>query len=120
MQLPQALCQFRTKLAPSTRNQNFLLSHIPLTLAKLKKFLIKLPLVRTSLVISINFGAMTFEEYLISKKIDGKTFQEAEPKVYKDWEYEFDQMHPNSFTLQKLNLINPIRRKYILKQEPVK
>jgi len=24
-------------------------------------------------------------------------------------------MHPDSFTMQKLNLINPIRRKYLLK-----
>lgn len=27
---------------------------------------------------------------------------------------EFEQMHPNSFTMQKLNLINPVRRKYPL------
>ena len=29
-------------------------------------------------------------------------------------------MHPNSFTVQKLNLINPIRRKYPLKSVPEK
>ena len=61
---------------------------------------------------------MTYEEYLISKKIDAKAFASAEPTLYQTWEFEFNQMHPNSFTIQKLNLINPIRRKYTLKAEP--
>lgn len=56
----------------------------------------------------------TFEEYLISKKIDSARFKEAEPEVWHAWKIEFDQMHPNSFTVQKLNLINPVRRKYQL------
>jgi hypothetical protein len=63
---------------------------------------------------------MTFEEYLISKKIDQQTFQLAEPRLFDEWRAEFEQVHPNSFTAQKLYLINPIRRKYILKQEPAK
>ncbi len=58
---------------------------------------------------------MNFEEYLKSKKIDGPAFEKAEPILYADWKAEFLQMHPNSFTVQKLNLINPIRRKYQLK-----
>jgi hypothetical protein len=37
--------------------------------------------------------------------------------VWLAWKTEFEQMHPNSFTVQKLNLINPIRRKYKLKTE---
>jgi hypothetical protein len=60
-----------------------------------------------------------FEAYLISKKIDSAEFQNAEPELWKTWKIEFDQMHPASFTAQKLYLINPIRRKYVLK-EPAK
>ena len=57
---------------------------------------------------------MTFEEYLISKKIDSKKFSDSEWELWNSWSSEFQQMHPNSFTMQKLNLINPIRRKYPL------
>jgi hypothetical protein len=57
---------------------------------------------------------VTFQEYLVSKKIDAKAFSAAEPALFTAWESEFGQMHPNSFTVQKLNLINPIRRKYLL------
>jgi hypothetical protein len=59
---------------------------------------------------------VNFEEYLSSKKIDYKAFQKAEPVLYHAWQTEFGQMHANSFTVQKLNLINPIRRKYQLKE----
>ena len=60
---------------------------------------------------------MTFEEYLASKKIDQGLFKDAEPRLFQEWKNEFEQVHPNSFTAQKLYLINPIRRKYVLKQE---
>lgn len=60
---------------------------------------------------------MTFEEYLISKKIDGAAFQAAEPALWNEWNNLFEQMNPASFTSQKLYLINPIRRKYTLKVE---
>jgi hypothetical protein len=60
-----------------------------------------------------------FEAYLILKKIDGIAFQKAEPALYESWRDEFAQMHPNSFTVQKLNIINPIRRKYLLKDNPL-
>jgi len=60
---------------------------------------------------------VNFEEYLISKKIDNARFHEKELGLWNAWKVEFDQMHPNSFTIQKLNLINPIRRKYPLKVE---
>jgi hypothetical protein len=60
---------------------------------------------------------VTFEEYLISKKIDRALFAKSEPALYQEWQSEFEQIHPNSFTVQKLNLINPIRRKYQLKIE---
>lgn len=62
---------------------------------------------------------MTFEEYLREKKIDSGLFREKEPLVWQTWKQEFEQMHPNSFTVQKLNLINPVRRKYPGKIEPV-
>ncbi|MBX2895046.1 MAG: hypothetical protein KF763_06370 [Cyclobacteriaceae bacterium] len=60
---------------------------------------------------------MTFEEYLIGKKIDGAAFQATEPALWNEWNKLFEQMSPASFTSQKLYLINPIRRKYHLKVE---
>lgn len=62
---------------------------------------------------------MNLDDYLISKKIDPVIFREKEPALWKSWEYELEQMHPNSFTAHKLYLINPIRRKYPLKAESV-
>lgn len=62
---------------------------------------------------------MTFEEYIIGKKIDAKAFKAKEPQVWAAWQAEFQQMHPKSFTAQKLYLINPIRRKYTLAEENV-
>ena len=50
----------------------------------------------------------------MSKNIVAKAFSAAEPAVFNAWEKEFAQMHPNSFNVKKLNLINPIRRKYQL------
>ena len=58
---------------------------------------------------------MDFEQYLISKKIDPAAFQQAEPARWHEWKKLFEEMSPNSFTAQKLYLINPIRRKYTLK-----
>jgi len=72
------------------------------------------------LCILINLAAVNFEDYLKSKKIDSAAFLRSEPERWKTWSAEFEQVHPNSFTLQKLNLINPLRRKYLLKQEPIK
>lgn len=63
---------------------------------------------------------MNFEEYLISKKIDSQAFHAAEPDLWNEWNKLFEVMSPASFTAQKLYLINPIRRKYQLKNtEPV-
>lgn len=61
---------------------------------------------------------MDFESYLISKKIDSVRFGKTEPDVWSTWKTEFEQIHPNSFTAQKLYLINPVRRKYPLKVDP--
>ncbi len=61
---------------------------------------------------------MNFEAYLAAKKIDPVLFSKAEPDLFTAWKTAFEQMHPNSFTMQKLNLINAIRRKYLLKEKP--
>ena len=63
---------------------------------------------------------MNFEDYLKAKKIDAAIFSQAEPEVFHQWNTEFALMHPNSFTMQKLNLINSIRRKYHIKEVPTK
>lgn len=57
---------------------------------------------------------MEFDEYLIGKKIDPKKFQEGDRKQYEKFKLLFDQMHPNSFTQQKLFLINRVRRSFQL------
>ena len=67
-----------------------------------------------------SFAPVSFEEYLTGKKIDAAAFRLSEPDWYAALEREFGQMHPNSFTAQKLYLINPIRRKYWLKPEEIK
>lgn len=60
---------------------------------------------------------MTFEEFLIIKKIDKEAFRQHESERFAEWQKEFDSIHPASFTSQRLYLINPIRRKYPLKNE---
>lgn len=58
-----------------------------------------------------------FKTYLSSKKIDAAKFIGAEPELYNKLEQTFLQTHPDSFTAQKLFLINPIRRKYLLEEQ---
>jgi hypothetical protein len=60
---------------------------------------------------------VNFEEYLYSKKIDSSAFKNYEGELWESWKKEFEELHPSSFTAQKLYLINPIRRKYQLKAE---
>jgi len=60
---------------------------------------------------------MEFEVYLKEKKIDPMAFKASEPEQWAEFERVFMQMHPKSFTMQKLNLINNIRRKYHLAEE---
>jgi hypothetical protein len=55
---------------------------------------------------------MSFKEYLTSKKIDSDAYKAAEPGQWFNFSTIFEQMHPKSFTLQKLNLINGIRRRF--------
>ncbi|GAB4038576.1 hypothetical protein [Spirosoma jeollabukense] len=58
---------------------------------------------------------MTFEEYLTQKKINVDQFQQAQPDQYAEWQREFMQMHPESFTAQKKFLLNDTRRKYLVR-----
>lgn len=60
---------------------------------------------------------MKFEEYLREKKIDPDKFKTSEQEQYAELKRIFDQVHPNSFTQQKLFLINKIRRTYQLKEQ---
>jgi len=59
-------------------------------------------------------SAMTFKEYLQSKKIDEKGFALEQPERFQELELLFGQVHPDSFTAQKLFLINRIRRSHPL------
>ncbi|MFN8347203.1 MAG: hypothetical protein U0X91_19530 [Spirosomataceae bacterium] len=58
---------------------------------------------------------MTFEQFLIIKKIDITAFRQHESERFHEWETLFAQLHPESFAAQKKFLINDIRRKYLLK-----
>ncbi|WP_185140180.1 hypothetical protein [Reichenbachiella versicolor] len=60
----------------------------------------------------------TFEDYLTSKKIDANQMKAAEKTLFEGLKEQFEQMHPNNFTQQNLFIINPIRRKYQLIDEP--
>jgi hypothetical protein len=59
---------------------------------------------------------MNFEEYLMSKKIDSSAFAKAEPALWQEWNDLFEQISPASFTTQKLYLINPLRRRFQLRE----
>ncbi len=53
-----------------------------------------------------------FEVYLTKKKINPDLFKTAEPLRYAEFARIFEQTHEDSFTMQKLYLINQLRRKY--------
>lgn len=55
-----------------------------------------------------------FEEYLVNKKISTEAFRKAEPELWEEWSILFTKVHPNSFTQQKLFLINAVRRRFPL------
>lgn len=55
---------------------------------------------------------MTFEEYCQQKKINASAFKKADPEQFSNLKSLFEQIHPESFTAQKLFLINNIRRTY--------
>jgi hypothetical protein len=55
---------------------------------------------------------MDFPSYLQSKKISTTSFQKGHPSLFEEWEGLFAQLSIESFTAQKLYLINNIRRMY--------
>ncbi|MFZ6666355.1 hypothetical protein [Peijinzhouia sedimentorum] len=59
----------------------------------------------------------SFEEYLSSKKIDSADLKKARPQLWLEWEQQYEQLNPTTFTDQKLYLINPLRREFPLKTE---
>ena len=61
-----------------------------------------------------------FIEYLENKRIDALAFEKEDSKLFLVWKAEFFQIHPKSFTAQKLYLINNLRRKYLLPDNRVK
>ena len=68
---------------------------------------------------------MSFKEYLTNKNIDSDAYKASAPNQWLAFATIFAQMHPKSFTMQKLNLINGIRRQFpyqaeIVEQEQVK
>lgn len=63
---------------------------------------------------------ITFEKFLSDKLIDSEKFKQSESNKYTELEQMFGKMHPDSFTAQKLFLINPIRRKYTLEVDEKK
>jgi len=62
---------------------------------------------------------MSFNDYLSKKKIDQQAFAKGEPSRFEELKTLFDQVHPDSFTAQKLFLINKTRRAYPLTEEAV-
>lgn len=58
-----------------------------------------------------------FKTWLKQKKINPKAFASAEMERFMELKRLFDQVHPNSFTAQKLFLINKVRRSYPLTEE---
>lgn len=61
------------------------------------------------------FQIMVFEQYLEEKNIDSEKFLWDSPTYFQELKTIFNQVSPNSFTLQKKFLINKLRRKYQLK-----
>lgn len=62
---------------------------------------------------------MDLRTYLTGKKIDTDRFKTEDPARFQEFETHFAQMHPDSFTAQKLFLINKLRRSYKLEDKNV-
>ncbi len=57
-----------------------------------------------------------FQAFLAKKKIDELALQRGKPEIYAEWQKLFPLMHEKSFTMQQLFRINPLRRKYPVKE----
>jgi hypothetical protein len=62
---------------------------------------------------------MTFEEYLVKKRINREVFAAEDPGRYKAWESMYAQMHPNSFYVAVKMVLNNVRLRYHLREEDV-
>ncbi|PVY44158.1 hypothetical protein C8E01_101524 [Pontibacter virosus] len=62
---------------------------------------------------------MTFEEYLIKKRINREAFAAEDPARYQAWESMYAQMHPNSFYVAVKMVLNNVRLRYHLREEDV-
>jgi hypothetical protein len=60
---------------------------------------------------------VNFDEYLQKKKIDSVAFHQTDPQRFEDWRQLFSEISEQSFSSQKLYLINGIRRKFPLPAE---
>ena len=60
---------------------------------------------------------MSFEDFLREKKIDAFAFKKAKVEEYIEWENDFQTMHPESFRMAKLFLINKRRKAFPLTNE---
>lgn len=61
---------------------------------------------------------MTFEEFIIKKKIDLVQFKSADPVLFAEFQSHYQQMGPKSFDHTKKFLFNKLRRAYHLQEEP--
>lgn len=61
---------------------------------------------------------MTFEEFLIKKKIDPALLENAEPSLFSEFRNQYDQMGGKSFDHSKKFWFNKLRRSYHLAEVP--
>ncbi len=61
---------------------------------------------------------MTFEEFLIKKKIDPVQLKTSEPALFTEFNNHYGQMGEKSFDHSKKFWFNKLRRSYHLKEEP--
>ncbi len=55
---------------------------------------------------------MEFVDFLAQKKIEAVQFESNEKAVFEAWRLLFEEIHSDSFVLQKKFSINKVRRKY--------
>lgn len=61
---------------------------------------------------------MTFEEFLIKKKIDAAQLKTADPSLFSEFNNHYEQMGEKSFDHSKKFWFNKLRKSYHLKEEP--
>jgi hypothetical protein len=62
---------------------------------------------------------MTFEEYLVKKRINKAAFAAGDPARFAAWADMYAQMHQNSFNIATKMVINDVRLRYHLKEEDI-